>query len=481
MLRDLVHPLLWSSVLWSGCGGPEGSGPPTWHGDVAPIVIERCSGCHNTGGIAPFPLETHAQASDFADAILGSIEDGSMPPFLAQETDACRPRLPWAHDLRLSESDKQLLRGWVEAGTPEGDPATASPVDPPEQLQLERADVVLTLPEPVTVEGTADVHTCVVLDPGLLEDSFVTGRQIVAGNPKVLHHVVSYTLLPGVDEEGQPRSKEQLEAALIAERGVGIGGSYDCFGGPGLETIEAEMLDAWAPGGRPNLAPPNSGQPLSKDALVLLDIHYHPTGLGPETDAGTTLSLMLADAPPELISQTILLGNFSERFESPFGIGDLLMQPGEREPSFSIPAGAQEHVEEMTWEWILLPGFDLSVYGMGTHMHYVGRDMSVTLERAAPLPGEPGSECLIQTPAWDFNWQRGYEYDAPFEELPVMRNGDVVRMRCVFDNSMSNGFVVDALSEQGLSEPVEVGLGEDTLDEMCLAAIAIVYPNFPVP
>ena len=103
-------------------------------------------------------------------------------------------------------------------------------------------------------------------------------------------------------------------------------------------------------------------------------------------------------------------------------------------------------------------------------MHYVGRDMAIHLRRTSPREGEPEQECLIQTPAWDFNWQRGYRYDAELEELPVARQGDTYLMRCRYDNSLDNPFVREALREQGLSDPRDVHLGEGTLDEMCLGA-----------
>ena len=466
-------PLL---LLVTGCGSETPTEAiPTWHQDVAPIVIERCSGCHTDGGISPFALQTYEDASNFASAILAAVEDRSMPPFLAQQTESCTPRLPWQADLTLRDEEIDLVRRWVEADAPEGDPSTAAPVADPIQAVLEREDVVLTLPEPITVDGEDDIHTCLLLDPGLEEDGHVIGRLITSGNEAVLHHVVSYLVKPGYDDDGNLQSQEELEAAIQAEVGAGINDRYDCFGGPNLDTVETEIVDAWAPGGLPNLAPEGSGQPISKDDLVLLDIHYHPTGDGPEIDADTRLSLMLAEDRPPLISQTILLGNFGERFESEFGIGELVAQPGESVNEFLIPAGASAHVEEMTWEWILPPGLDLMVYGAGTHMHYVGRDMTVELEYAADSSQD---ECLIQTPAWDFNWQRGYAYDAPQDQLPVMSNGDVLRMKCTFDNSMANPYLVEALDEQGLDAPVDVALGEDTLDEMCLAALSILYLNF---
>ena len=90
---------------------------------------------------------------------------------------------------------------------------------------------------------------------------------------------------------------------------------------------------------------------------------------------------------------------------------------------------------------------------------------------------QPAEECLLQTPHWDFNWQRGYRYDAPLDELPTAGPGDVLQFRCTYDNSLDNPFVRDALDEQGLTEPREVRLGEESLDEMCLGAFAVAYPR----
>lgn len=449
---------------------------PTWHEHIAPLVKEKCSGCHQEGGIAPFSVESYAEAKDFASVMVNAVEEGVMPPFLAQETDECAPRLPWQSDLRLSDEEKGLLREWARAGAPEGDPKKAAALPEPPSLELPREDVVLRLPAPITVSGNKDLHTCVIVDPKLTEDVYVTGRQIIAGNEKVLHHVVSYVIAPGTNEDGTPRTKAQLEAALQAEKGVGIGDRYDCFGGPGLGSLETQILDAWAPGGVPNLAPPNSGQPVAKDSLVLLDVHYHPIG-APETDEDTRLTLMLAESRPLLISRVILLGNFPNKVDTEFGVGEIMTQDDEDEAEFLVPPGARDHIEEMRWTWKLPEGQSLRVYSAGTHMHYVGRDERIGLERANPTGDEPAEECLLQTPAWDFNWQRGYAYDASFEKLPTMKNGDVLTVRCRYDNSMDNPFVRAALDEQGLPAPVDVRLGEDTLDEMCLAAIGIIHLN----
>jgi hypothetical protein len=152
------------------------------------------------------------------------------------------------------------------------------------------------------------------------------------------------------------------------------------------------------------------------------------------------------------------------------------LQAGPNDPEdgveFRIPAGAQGHTETMTFR--VPPTVpEAWIWAVGTHMHYVGTDMSVRLAHASPAAGEPDEECLLETPEWDFDWQRGYLVDAPFDDLPRARSGDLLTLSCTYDNSMNNAKVAEALEAQGLSEPRDVVLGENTLDEMCLGAFGI--------
>ena len=81
--------------------------------------------------------------------------------------------------------------------------------------------------------------------------------------------------------------------------------------------------------------------------------------------------------------------------------------------------------------------------------------------------------CLVQTPAYDYNWQRIYEYDADVGDTFRVQAGDVVRVRCTYDNTLDNPSVVEALQEVGLDQPQDVQLGEGTLDEMCITGVGV--------
>src|SRR5262249_47501780 len=56
--------------------------PVTWYRDVLPIVQSRCQGCHNRGGIGPFPLLTYQDALKRHTKIAKAVKSRKMPPWM---------------------------------------------------------------------------------------------------------------------------------------------------------------------------------------------------------------------------------------------------------------------------------------------------------------------------------------------------------------------------------------------------------------
>ena len=110
----------------------------------------------------------------------------------------------------------------------------------------------------------------------------------------------------------------------------------------------------------------------------------------------------------------------------------------------------------------------MKIVSVGSHMHWVGTNMTVEIERPAARGNQPAKECLLATPHYDFNWQRAYSYEQPIHALPTLKGGDKLRLRCTYDNSTDNRNLARALAEQRVASPVDVRIGEQTLDEMCL-------------
>ncbi|MEZ4380138.1 MAG: hypothetical protein R3A79_02230 [Nannocystaceae bacterium] len=426
----------------------EAAARPNWHQDVAPLVTRACVGCHTAGGIAPFAMEGYAQTQPWATAMANSADAGAMPPWHALETDVCQPPLPYKHDPRLTDDEKATLRDWAELGAPEGDPALAEPLPEPQSLDLDAPTTTALMGSSVTVEAagsTRDFFHCVSLDPGNDADVFLDGLQLIAGNRSILHHVLIYV------DEG-------------AESAAWPGGvKLDCGGGTGIAGT-APLIGAWIPGGLPMETPAGVGIRVPAGSRMILNVHYHATGSGPESDDGTGLALRWKESAPDYVSVFKLLGEP--------GAGDSLT--GE----LMIPAGTKGHVEE--YEWVVSDNgnpfpdsVDARLWAVAHHMHKVGVDMRVWI-----VDRDSGAEtCALHTPEWDFNWQRVYEFDAGIGDAVRVKSGDTVRLRCEYDNTLDNPGVVEALAEVGLDQPIDVTQGEGTLDEMCTAAFGVAIRN----
>lgn len=420
---------------------------PTWHQDIAAILIPRCSGCHADGKIAPFTLQSYEQVVQYAAVVKNAVQQRSMPPFLARESQECQPPRAWKHDPRLSDEEILKVERWVDNGTPLGDPNTAKPFDLPPPTTLERVDHSIPMGRSIEVNSQKDLFKCISIDPGFTEAKFIKSAQFIPGNANVLHHAIAY-----IDNKGESKDKGEI---------------YDCFGGPLIEN--PRILYAWAPGARPLQTPENSGIYVPPGARIILNLHYHPTGR-PESDHQTRLELQWTDTEPALLAEAIFVGNTPGPFLEKYGL-----QPGPNDngkPEFRIPANAENHSEHMTFP--VTDDYEAPIWLMATHLHYVGTRAKIWVER----PGV-GDICMIDTPDWDFNWQLGYAYEGPIDKLPTVKKGDTIHVKCEYNNSMSNPFVVDALREQGLSAPKDVFLGEETLDEMCLGLIGYLVPNTP--
>lgn len=434
------------SFLLVACGGEEKQ-PVTWHQDVAPLVTQKCNSCHAEEGIAPFSFDSYENAKKYSGMMLHAVESGRMPPWLAEDTDECKPRLPWKDDLRLTADEKQLLRDWVDGGTLEGDAVKAVALPAAPSVAVEDPSVSLQFREPFTVEGESDIFQCFVLDPGNTEQVWVTEVQLNPGNERVDHHGIIFMELNGDSE------------ALADETG-----SFNCLNPPSLPGY---ILGTWTPGAVPMVLPPNSGMPMPAGARIIVQMHYHPTE-NPEVDQ-SSVDVKWTTEQPEWEAAQALVGNFDDLDDDGMGL-----QPGPNdrgEPEFRVPAGVSNHIEEMLYRQDV--PFRFPIFSIGTHMHYVGRDMKVDLIQ----PAVQDEQCLIQTPQWDFNWQRIYNYDAPILDMPEIGPGDQLRFRCSYDNTIDNPFVREALAEKGLDAPQDVLLGEETLDEMCIALVGILMPK----
>lgn len=400
---------------------------PTYHTDVAPIVSRSCSGCHGSGGIAPFSIQTYAEASSLAPLIAMAVESRSMPPWMPGGDTP-----PLLHDRRLTDAEIATLVGWAEAGAPEGPPRT-EPLPLPETIPFTDPEITVRMPEPYTPDAAlTDDYRCFIVELPTTEDRMLTAFRITPGNRRTVHHVITTVY--------EPTDRATLEAADDGSPGPG----WTCFGGAASTgSVRGAPLGSWVPGVDVVDFRAGTGTRIPAGGLAVMQVHYNTLG-GLDPDQ-TTLELQLAPVGADL--QQIISGRILQ-------------------PTLRIPADTAGVVVEAEFGTRLLAGRsglgdDAGfIVGVAGHMHTLGSAIALTLTRA-----DGTTATLLDIPAWDFHWQGSYRLVTPIE----IRAGDKVRLRCTYDNTAAHR------REAGLDPaPTVVTWGEGTQDEMCLGNVQIV-------
>jgi hypothetical protein len=353
---------------------------PTYAVDVAPIIYEKCAGCHHEGEVAPFNLTSYADAKSKARTIAAVVEQKFMPPWQAVSHGQ------FVAERTLTPDQIETIKNWAATGAPSGDISKApkTPVFTP-GWQIGKPDFIGVPSKPYTVssEGT-DIYRCFVVPTHFSEGRYVQAVELRPGNRHVVHHVLVY-----LDTSGAARRMDGKDGQP----------GYTSFGGPGFPPAGA--LGGWAPGLQPAVAAPGSAMWLPKGADIVLQVHYHKDGKQ-ETDL-SQIGLKFADKPVDKRIRWNAIGN----------------------EVFTIPAGA--HHTEVKARMKL--SFPVTVFDVIPHMHLLGHDMVVT----ANLPDGSQKE-LIHVENYDFNWQTRYTYRDPVK-LPA---GTVLNLVAHYDNSTDN-------------------------------------------
>ena len=424
----------------------------TWHQDVAPIVSKHCMSCHQAGGIAPFALTDYDSMQAHATLALDKIDKGEMPPFDAREEADCTPRFGWVDDPRLTAAEKQTLHDWVSDGYALG---TEQAIPPPPSTDLAGVTQTLVPVEPFVSQGNSDQFTCFLLDPRASQLTWMTGMQVRPGNNKVVHHAVLSEIPPGT----------QLDS-LLASHALGVPFNCDQMATPGQF-----IIGIWTPGNQPMQTPADLAVPIVAGAKIMMQIHYHPAGVINDPDL-TKVDLRLSRATPRKMYFITAFGN--ER-----AAPNLLPDPDDTGlPQFLVPRNVPDHVEHMRKVVNVGTLTDVRIYSANPHMHLVGTHVAGKIERPAARGGDPRTECLANG-AWNFDWQRTYVYDTPLDQLPSLATGDIIDVTCHWNNTIENPFVQRMLTDSHLPpQPVDISLGEQTTNEMCLEifGLAVALP-----
>lgn len=389
---------------------------PTFHGQVSRILRRHCVECHRAGDIGPIAFDDYAATSEAADKIVEEIEAGRMPPW--------RPTRGigrFVGERGITPRELDTLRRWRDAGAPEGEAVKRKPYQAPQGWLLGTPDAVLDYGEPFTVTADVnDIYRCFPVTNPFGRDVWISGIEVHPGDRRVLHHVVMY-----LDTTGESLARDAAEA----------GPGYTCFGGPA--TSQPLVLGGWAPGNRPSFFPRGTAMRLAAGDTVVIQCHYHAAG---------------AEIPDHTV-----IGLYESKDADP---NEIYLVPVMND-TFTIPAGDPAYPVEALLDPADLTGglFKPSGHALAVlpHMHWLGRSIVVD----ALLPDET-EQRLVEIRDWDFDWQDTYT----FTKAIPMPAGTKFRVRSVYDNSADN-------PRNPNDPPVDVSWGERTVDEMCIAFVAL--------
>ena len=300
----------------------------------------------------------------------------------------------------LSVAETQTLVHWIEAGAPRGEGP-----DPLEDAAKQKW-IDWPLGEPDLI---VDIPAFEVPSTGVID--------------------YQYPVVPSGLKEGvwvrasqvQPGDRSVVHHVIAGfDTGDRISGS----------AVFRNHLATYAPGVEPEHYPQDSGIFVPAGAHFVFQIHYTPAGKA-TTDASRVGIYFAKEPPTHFLRHRAMI-----------------------DPTIRIPAHSKTHTDSVYYAFER----EVVLYGLFPHAHYRGRASSFT----AVYP-DGREEPLLSVPAYDFNWQRFYDFTEP-KLLPA---GTRLVHTTTWDNSAQNPANPDPARE--------VPWGLQSSDEMLYGAFTFRY------
>jgi hypothetical protein len=356
---------------------------------------------------------------------------------------------------------------------PEVQAGQLAAIKPGKHLPLRQGEKRMTLTMPAAYTPSAptgtgtDDYRCFLLDPELDKDVWLTGSNVLPGNPSVVHHVILFRVPPEKVAEA-----EQKDAA---EDGEG----WTCFGGTGLtgdftNTDDASWLAAWAPGGDETKVQDGYGVRLAAGSRVVMQVHYNLLkGSAPDVsstelrwmDGGkdlTALHTYLMPAPVEMPCRP-------DHDDSPLcdrdaAVADVMSRfggAGNTNSLLHLLCGTEVKPSNTT-SCTRTIGRPMTILGVAGHMHLLGRSIKIEVN-----PDTPDAQTILDIPVWDFDNQGTKPID-PVHLDPF----DTVKVTCHHVQWLRD--VLPAFA--GIPDKYVIW-GEGTTDEMCLGMLQVAFDD----
>lgn len=379
------------------------AGQLNFYRDVSPIIEKRCLHCHYEGGVAPFSLKDYQDVAKRAYFILHVINTGYMPPWYAD-----RNFQSYRNEQYIAPEEVRVIREWIQSGMIKGVPSESRVIERPE---LMKPDLTLSMTSPYQISGqSVEDYRFFVVPTGLKNDMFLSSIEFIPGNRQQTHHcrvmVDTTGDIRGIDGMSELDSRiSQFQKIPLAD----------------------EFLYGWVPGNARIVFPPGTGKKISKNADLILNMHYSPTSI-PQSDQ-SKVNLYFAKSPVRREVKTLALRE-NDIVNQPFGI-------------------ESEHISVFFMNYPITK--DISLISVMPHMHLIGKSFIAY----AITPADTQIP-LIKIDNWDFNWQSSYQ----FKNLIHLPAGSRLLVQATYDNTSEN-------PENPNQPPRKIGYGWNSTDEMC--------------
>ena len=284
--------------------------------DVAPILLEHCVHCHQEGGIAPWPMISHAMVQGFAPMIKEVLRTRRMPPYDGDPLIG-----HWQDNPTLSYDQTFTLLSWIDKGAAKGDGGDPLVNYKPNgsEWKFGEPDLIVDIPAfDIPATGTIEYRYAEIVNTHD-EDVWLSAATIMPGDASALHHL--NVAVSGVDSESDIS-----------------------------DAVADGYLLVWSPGTNLGQMPEGSGVFLPRNSKFLFEMHY--TAYGKESVDESKLGLYFSKQAPEKIM----------RFGETAGV---LLEI----PPFRRVYNAHSY---------MLFDRDATVYMLGPHAHYRGKSFKYT-------------------------------------------------------------------------------------------------------
>jgi len=373
---------------------------------IAPIVHKNCMPCHRPDGPGPFSLITYNDVSKRAKMIKLVTTAHYMPPWPADPNYT-----HFADERVLPETDIELIKQWIENGTPLGDTTKllAPPVYPEKSL-LGKPDLVLKMKEPFFVKGDNKDRFILMKYPWeIIQDTFIRAIEFVPGKKKLVHHMNGFLI-----NYDDGKKKDVYEGAWWADTyEYDYPTAYEKMKLPnddGTYPVLTPSATNYLPGVLPFIYPNGIGgfYMRKKGAVFLKDMHFGPSPKDGYDDS--YFNIFFDSVPPKRRTLEFQLGT--------------LGHVREITPPLVIPP---DTVMTFRTQWTV--PMDISIITINPHMHLLGKSY-----HAFALTPQNDTIRLIKIPKWNFRWQYFYT----FKKMVKIPKGSTIYAYGTYDNTKNN-------------------------------------------